>query len=716
MAVKTTSAGKTEKKKTNKQVDLSHLAKDIISNAGVGIYIVQNSKFVYVSELYQKITGYTDKELIGIPSLRNIYSDDREMVRKKAIRCLRRESFEPYEYRFVRKNNETMWVLETVAPIMYKGKRATLGSFMDITSRKQTEEALCQSEGKYRSILENIREAYFEVDLAGNFIFFNDSLCRLTGCTKEELYGANYNQFSNKESAKDVFQAFNKVYKTGEPTERFDWQIIRKDGNKRYIEASVSLRKDSSGIPTGFKGIIRDITDRKRIEQELNHMANHDVLTGLPNRLMFSQLLNQAIKSTQRNQGKLAVLFIDIDRFKTINDSLGHEAGDLLLKEIAIRLKKSLRAVDVVGRLEEDYIVGRLGGDEFVILIEGFNELSQVVAVASKILNIIIKPVVLLGEECRVTASIGISIYPKDGEDEQTLMKNADMAMYFAKEEGRNNYQFYAKNIQSQAFERFSIEKNLRRALELNELSLEYQAKLDLKTGVINGVEALLRWKNPYLGSVTPMQFIPVAEETGMIVPIGRWVIKTACAQNVAWQRQGLPLICMAVNLSPRQLMDDNLIDDIKTALKDSGMAPNLLELEITESMVMHNPVILIAVLKNIKKTGVRLAIDDFGTGYSSLSQLKNLPIDTLKVDRSFIHSLPQDSEYQTITKAIIDMGKILHLTVVAEGVETQEQEDLLREYICDETQGFHFSKPIAPDKFADLLRKYSPYLQKTIQ
>jgi EAL domain-containing protein (putative c-di-GMP-specific phosphodiesterase class I) len=285
--------------------------------------------------------------------------------------------------------------------------------------------------------------------------------------------------------------------------------------------------------------------------------------------------------------------------------------------------------------------------------------------------------------------------------------------MYFAKEEGKNNYQFYSKDIQSQSNKRFSIEINLRRALERNELSLEYQAKVDFKTGLITGVEALLRWENSCLGSITPTQFIPVAEETGLIVPIGRWVMKTACAQNAAWQSKGLPPVCMAVNLSLRQLMDDNLLKDIKAALDESGMAPNLLELEITESMVMHNPTRLIELLTDIKKLGVRLAIDDFGTGYSSLAQIKNFPIDTLKVDRSFIRNLSQDSENQAITQAIITMGKNLSLTVVAEGVETQEQKDFLRGLICDEMQGFHFSKPIAPDQFAVLLRKNNAFSQK---
>jgi diguanylate cyclase (GGDEF)-like protein/PAS domain S-box-containing protein len=805
---------------TSTDNDLSLLAKDIIANAGVGIYIVQDSKFVYVSDLYQKITGYTDKELLGEYSLKYIYPDDREKVRYQAIKCLKKESFKPYEYRFIRKDNELRHILETVSPIMFKDERATLGSFMDIserkmmeekyrsileniqegyfevdlagnftffndsvcrtlgysmeelmgmnnrryipdketaknvfcaynqvyqtgsplkefgwniirkdgakryiegsisllkdssnkvfgfrgvthdvTERKQAEVALRQSEEKYRSILENIQEAYFEVDLAGNFTFFNDSLCRVTGCSRDELIGNNYKLFSDKENVKNVFTAFNHVYKTGEPTEGFDWLIIRKDGSKRYIEASVSLKKD----PAGFKGVIRDITERKRIEQELNHMATHDALTGLPNRLMFSQLLDHAIQSAHRNKRQLAVLFIDLDRFKIINDSLGHDAGDQLLEEIALRFRQTLRNVDVVGRL---------GGDEFIILIEDFHDMHQVETLAHKILATVIKPMVLAGEECRVTASIGISVYPSDGQDEQSLMKNADIAMYFAKEAGKNNYQFYSEKIHSMSSERLTIETNLRHAMERNELSLNYQAKLDLKTRAITGVEALLRWNSKYLGPITPTQFIPIAEETGLIVPIGRWVMRTACAQNVSWQQQGLPPVCMAVNLSLRQLMNENLILDIETTLKETGMLPYLLELEVTESMVMHKPSHFIPILSKIKDMGVRLAIDDFGTGYSSLAQIKNFPIDTLKVDRSFIRNLPHDPENKAITEAIIVMGKNLRLTVVAEGVETQEQERFLKEQVCDEMQGFYFSKPVEPESFAELLRTHNNSLK----
>ncbi len=661
----------------------------------------------YQNEANAKKTYQVFKEvyITGNPvkafEMKMIRKDGTIQISEVSISLIRNTEGNPIAFRGISRDiTEHKQMEETIRE--YGEKYKTV--ITDITERHRMEKALRQSEEKYRTILESIQEGYFEIDITGKYTFFNDSMCRIHGYSKEELMGMNHRQHTDKETKNKLFQVFNKVYNTGEPAKGVDWQIIRKDGTKRYIESSVSLQKDSSGKPIGFRGIVRDVTERKRAEERIQYLATHDALTGLPNRLMFGQLINHAIQAARRYQRQLAVFFIDLDRFKTINDSLGHEAGDQLLQEIAKRFKKSLRGVDVVGRL---------GGDEFIILIEDVDELSQVGTLAHKILSSAIQPIVLLGEECRVTASIGISIYPRDGEDEQALMKNADMAMYVAKEEGKNNYQFYSKDIQSLSNKRFSIETNLRRALERNELSLEYQAKVDFKTGAITGVEALLRWDNPYLGSVTPMQFIPVAEETGLIVPIGRWVMKTACAQNVAWQRQGLPPVCTAVNLSLRQLMDDNLLKDIKAALVDSGMAPNLLELEITESMVMQNPARLIEVLTNIKKMGVRLAIDNFGTGYASLTQLRNFPIDTIKLDKSFIRNLPQDSKDKAIPQAIITMGKTLKLTVVAEGVETQEQKDFLRDLICDEMQGFYFSKPIALDQFGDLLRNNNIPSQK---
>jgi diguanylate cyclase (GGDEF)-like protein/PAS domain S-box-containing protein len=438
--------------------------------------------------------------------------------------------------------------------------------------------------------------------------------------------------------------------------------------------------------------------ERKRADERIRYLATHDGLTGLPNRTMFSQLLNLEIESARRYERKFAVLFIDLDRFKTINDTLGHQAGDALLIEMSVRLKASLRTSDVVARL---------GGDEFVVMVQEVSEIGQAAAIARKILSATIKPMVIAGQECRVTASVGIAMYPADAQDEQSLMKNADMAMYLAKEEGKNNYQFFSKDIRSQSLEKMALEKNLRGAMERNEFTLHYQAKLDLKSESITGVEALLRWNNAELGSVSPVVFIPVAEETGLIVPIGIWVLQTACRQNMVWQRAGLRPMCMAVNLSPRQFSDPDLVTDIAAVLSETGMTPQLLEIEITESMVMHNTDRAVKVLGALKALGVRLALDDFGTGYSSLAQLKRFPIDTLKVDRSFIREIPNDTEDKAITKAIIALGRSLSLNIVAEGVETLEQQTFLREHACDEMQGFYFSKPIIAEKFAELLRTH---------
>jgi predicted signal transduction protein with EAL and GGDEF domain len=372
----------------------------------------------------------------------------------------------------------------------------------------------------------------------------------------------------------------------------------------------------------------------------------------------------------------------------------------VLLREMAARLRECLRASDVVARL---------GGDEFVVLVQEVHDPLQVGVVARNILSAVMKPVVILGQECRVTASIGICVHPEEGQDDDAVMKHADMAMYLAKEEGKNNYQFFSGRMKAHSIERLALETNLRRALQCNELSLHYQAKVNFKTGVITGVEALLRWQNPQLGSVPPAQFIPIAEETGMIVPIGRWVLRTACEQNMAWQEQGLPPVRMSVNLSMRQIGDEGLTREIAAVLRDTGMDPDLLELEVTESMIMNNAERAVRVLTAIKGLGVRLAIDDFGTGYSSLAHLKRFPIDTLKVDRSFIREIPQDAEDRAIAEAIIAMGKTLSLTVVAEGVETPEQQAFLSERACDEMQGYYFSTPVAAGDFAALLRKHLP-------
>jgi diguanylate cyclase (GGDEF)-like protein len=443
---------------------------------------------------------------------------------------------------------------------------------------------------------------------------------------------------------------------------------------------------------------------RKQAEARIQYLAYYDELTGLPNRTLFSQRLNHALAQARRYKKTLAVLFIDLDRFKNINDTLGHEAGDSLLQEMAKRLSDCLRESDTVARL---------GGDEFVVLLEEVADPKYAANVARKIVAAALNPFALKGGEYHITASIGISTYPDDGEDEQTLMKHADIAMYLAKDHGKNNYQFYSAQINAHSFERLALESSLRHALERNEFLLHYQPKIDLNTGDFTGMEALIRWQHPDLGMVSPALFIPLAEETGLIVPIGRWVLKTACAQNKAWQAQGLPRLRISVNLSARQFNDKNLVQDVANVIKETGLAPELLELEITESMVMYNPDQAVKLLSELKAMGLFVAIDDFGIGYSSLSQLKRFPIDTIKVDRSFIKDLMDNREDAAITEAIIAMGKSLKLNVIAEGVETGDQAGFLRDHQCDEMQGYYFSKPLPEKEFADLLRGHKSLAPK---
>jgi diguanylate cyclase (GGDEF)-like protein len=449
-----------------------------------------------------------------------------------------------------------------------------------------------------------------------------------------------------------------------------------------------------------------DRADEKvRADGRIQYLATHDELTGLPNRVTFHQLFDQSIKAAHRDCRNCALLFIDLDRFKVINDSLGHAAGDTLLIEVAERLRACVRDSD---------LVARFGGDEFVVVLTGVSDREQIAAVAQKVLTTLLPPIILAGHECRTTGSIGIAVFPENGSDVQTLTKNADMAMYLAKEEGKNNFRFFSPEVRSQSIERLILEADLRRALERNEFTLHYQPKIQVATGQISGFEALLRWTHSKLGNLPPTEFIPLAEETGLIIAIGRWVLKKACAQNMAWQRQGLPVLSMAVNLSPRQFLDTNLLADIDEALVSSGMPAHLLQLEITESMVMQNVERAIKLLDEIRGRGVRLAIDDFGTGYSSMSLMKKFPIDTIKIDRTFVRDLADSAEDRAIATAIIGMGKALGLTVVAEGVETNEQDSFLRGYACDEVQGYLFSKPVRAEDIPALFspKVLSPSLQ----
>ena len=429
--------------------------------------------------------------------------------------------------------------------------------------------------------------------------------------------------------------------------------------------------------------------------QRVEYLAYHDALTGLPNRTMFSKLLSQSISEARRYDRQLAVSFLDLDRFKRINDTLGHEAGDQLLQEVATRLEECVRDSDTVARL---------GGDEFVVLLPELADGKYAATVAQKILTAVAKPFTLIGQEFRVTTSIGISVYPQDGLDEQTLTKNADIAMYQAKTEGKNNFQFYSEKLNANSLERLTLESSLRLALERKEFRIHYQAKRDIASGHVTGMEALLRWEHHDLGTVAPMRFIPIAEETGLIVPIGKWVLKAACAQNVAWQNQGLPHLVVAVNLTARQFRDEQLLSDLTSILAATGMDPHLLELEIAESLLTHDVENTLKTLTALKGIGIRIAIDDFGTGYTSLATLQRFPLDTIKIDRSFIRTVASANADTGLTDAIMAMGNSLSLTVVVQGVETREQVEFLRTHACDELQGFYFKKPLPAEEFAKLL------------
>ena len=435
---------------------------------------------------------------------------------------------------------------------------------------------------------------------------------------------------------------------------------------------------------------------RRQAEERVHHLAHYDELTGLPNRSMFNQRLSHALIQARRNGKPLAILFIDLDRFKNINDTLGHEAGDHVLREVAQRL---------LGCLREGDTVGRFGGDEFVVLIEVLPEPVHVAAVAQKILAAVVNPFIVGAQEFNITASIGISTYPDDSEDMQGLLKNADISMYRAKEQGKNNYQFYSALMNIHTVERLALESGLRRALERNEFLLYYQPRVDIGSGRITGMEALVRWQRPGQELIAPAQFIALAEETGLIVPIGEWVLRTACARNKSWQKQGQPALRIAVNLSARQFAHANLLHDVARVLNETGLDPAALEFEITESMVMHDPERAVKLLSRLKHMGIHLTIDGFGTGYSSLSYLKRFPLDSVKIDRCFIRDIPGDAGDAAITRAIIAMAHSLRLKVIAEGVETQAQLDFLREHGCDEMQGYHFSEPLPEDAFLRLLR-----------
>jgi diguanylate cyclase (GGDEF)-like protein/PAS domain S-box-containing protein len=569
----------------------------------------------------------------------------------------------------------------------------------DVTRRIRMEQALYQDNERYSLAFKATSDALLDWDLKTDTVWCNEFYERQFGGHKGDA-PFNIEALLERIHVDDrtrVQQHLLDATKSTDERWRDEFRMMRLDGTTAYVYARGHYTRGEDKRARRLCVLLQDITVRKEAEERTRFLADHDELTGLPNRNLFRQSLNQALQRAERNNKMVSILFFDLDRFKNINDSLGHDAGDEVLRIVAERLNGCIRKIDVAARF---------GGDEFAVLVEGLTAEDQAGTVARKILDALSKPMLLHGRQYRPAASIGISTYPNDGRDAQSLQKHADIAMYRAKEEGRSTFQFYSEQLNTHSLQRLEFESNLNNALNNREFVLHYQPKLDVATGKVTSMEALVRWVSPQFGFVSPGQFISVAEETGLILPLGRWVAQTACMQNAAWQKGGLPSLRVAINISARQMADKGLVDFIAETVRKTGLEPSSLELEITESAVMSNQDYAEKVLNRFKELGFHLTMDDFGTGYSSLAYLKRFPFDSVKIDQSFVRGIPANSDDVAIVEAIIAMAHSLQLKVVAEGVETEEQLALLRKLGCDTIQGYYFSKPIPSNEVVMLLFK----------
>ncbi len=569
-----------------------------------------------------------------------------------------------------------------------------------VIERKKAEEVLFVEKERAQVTLNSIGDAVLSTDVFGDVTYLNLAAESMTGWSQKDALGRPLGEVfqivdgSTREPARSPLDlAIQQDAAVGLGANCI---LIRRDGFERAIEDSAAPIHDRLGKVTGAVIVFHDVSAQQAMTMKMSHLAQHDFLTDLPNRLLLTDRLTQAISFARRNNEQLAVLFLDLDHFKSVNDSLGHAVGDKLLQSVAQRFVACGRRSDTVSRY---------GGDEFVVLLPQIAHAQDAAISAQKMLAALATPHSIAGNELHIDTSIGISTYPNDGQDADSLLKSADAAMYRAKENGRNNFQFFHAEMNTPAVARQSLEGLLGRALGRQEFLLHYQPKVDLRTGAITGVEALLRWLRPGRGLVPPLQFVPIAEECGLIVPIGRWVLREACTQLRAWLDVGLPPVSMAVNLSGIEFRALDFLEGVRTILRKTGLEPRFLEFELTESVLMNHVESTVSTLRELKAMGVQLAVDDFGTGYSSLSYLKRFPIDALKLDQSFIHQITADPSESAIISAVISMGKSLKQRVIAEGVETREQRDFLQNQGCGEGQGYYFSRPLPAKHCATLLR-----------
>jgi diguanylate cyclase (GGDEF)-like protein/PAS domain S-box-containing protein len=555
-------------------------------------------------------------------------------------------------------------------------------------------EAMRRSEQHYRDLVEVCPDAVL-ILCGSKCVYANAAAARLLHFeSAEQLIDVDISTLLRPEYLARLGSQIRKIIDAGEPSIRFESRMSRADGSLADVEIA-GIMFDYECKPA-LQLVVRDMTDNKDYQRQLDHLAHHDHLTGLPNRLLFSDRLSQRLADSRRYNHMTAVLFIDLDRFKAVNDTMGHKLGDILLKEIAGRLSNSLRDVDTVARM---------GGDEFTVILSNVASLEEVALVAQRTLESISELLAIGDREIYLTASIGVSLYPNDGLDAETLVRNADAAMYKAKECGGNNYQMYTQELNALIMEKMKLEMDLRKALERNEFMLYYQPRVNMQTGQVLGMEALVRWKHPELGVILPGRFIPIAEETGLIVPMSEWIIRTACTQNKAWQDAGLPPISVAVNVSARHFHNhEDLVGTVKEALEISGLDPTYLEIEITEGIVMQDSDLAAKILMELRTLGVKCSVDDFGIGYSSLTYLKTLPLNIIKIDRSFVQEIANNSDDAAIAQAIVSMAHSMNLRVIAEGIETLDQLELLKKLSCDEMQGYFISHAVPPDEFAQFL------------
>ncbi len=654
---------------------------------------------LFVSHGCQALTGYPPEALTqgGAITWEDItLPEDRAPVRALVARATTAGQRFEAQYRITRRNGEVCWVLERGVFVVDEGGRAVMeGYIQDITERVRTQQALEEAERRYRQIFEHASQGMFQSSREGHYLAANQALASMYGYADADELIANLSDIGHRlyvdESRRQEFCHRMELYGT---VSQFESEVYRRDGTRIWISESARVVRSADGGFGYYEGTVQDITQRRNHQAQLERQANHDQLTGLPRRHLLADRLHQAMRRADRSAEQLALVFIDLDNFKYINDTLGHAAGDQLLVEVARRLSRSVRSSDTVARQ---------GGDEFVLLLNDLPGVPALISQLERLVEVIGRPLALQGRTLQVGASLGVALYPQDGADADTLIKHADVAMYAAKHRGKNNFQFFTPELNRVASERMHLEAAMRVSLERGEFCAHFQAKVD-ERGHVVGIEALARWQHPTLGAISPDRFIPIAEESGLILSLTEAITRQACAEALRWPRAQGRDIALAVNLSPKLFSDPQLVDKVWGWLRDAGMPTHRVELEITESVFLEDPQRALRTLRAFKALGCRLAMDDFGTGYSSLSYLRHFPLDTIKVDRSLVTDLETQVDAAMIARAVVSLGKSLGKTVVAEGVEHPSQWAFLRSHGCDEFQGYLFAKPMAGEALRQLL------------